>query len=143
MTIRPKYRTKQREILIEYFRRKRGTHLTAGDVCRYFKEQGISIGQSTVYRHLESLVDDGIIKKYVIDCNSPACFEYSGEEYDEKKDCCFHCKCEKCGKLIHMHCEELEEISHHLLKEHKFKLNPMRTVYYGICEECVEKEEDI
>ncbi|MCR4743678.1 MAG: transcriptional repressor [Lachnospiraceae bacterium] len=140
MTTRSKYKTKQREFLIDFFKSKPGEHITAGDVCEYFKEQGCSIGQSTIYRHLESLVDDGIINKYIIDCNSPACFEYMGESSHEECECCFHCKCEKCGKLIHLHCEELEEIREHLNKEHKFKLNPMRTVFYGVCEECADKE---
>ena len=49
---------------------------------------------------------------------------------------CFHCKCEKCGKLIHLHCEELQEIQSHLLGEHGFQLDPRRTVLYGLCEGC-------
>ena len=47
--------------------------------------------------------------------------------------------CEKCGKLIHLHCEELEGIGEHLLKDHGFTLNSMRTVLYGICEDCAGK----
>lgn len=35
-----------------------------------------------------------------------------------------------------MHCEELEEIHAHLLERHSFRLNPMRTVFYGVCGEC-------
>lgn len=136
MTTRTKYKTKQKEILIDFFKNKAGIHITAGDVCEHFREQGIAIGQSTIYRHLESLVDEGIINKYIIDGNSPACFEYSDEKSHGESECSFHCKCEKCGKLIHLHCEELEEIQGHLYKEHKFRLNPMRTVFYGICEEC-------
>ena len=46
-------------------------------------------------------------------------------------------KCEKCGKLIHLHCDELEEIQTHILKEHRFKMDPMRTVFYGLCENCM------
>ncbi|MCR5272970.1 MAG: transcriptional repressor [Lachnospiraceae bacterium] len=136
MNTRPKYKTKQREILVEFFKSKSGVHITAGDVCEHFKEQGLPIGQSTVYRQLESLVDEGIINKYIIDGNSPACFEYAGHESRDLKDPCIHCKCEKCGKLIHLHCDELVEIKTHILEEHKFKVNPMRTVIYGLCEEC-------
>ena len=110
MNSRSRYKTKQREILIEYFEGRPGKHITAGDVSEYCKEQGALVGQSTIYRQLESLVDEGIINKYTIDVNSPACFEYIGEEVHEDKETCFHCKCEKCGKLIHLHCEELEEI---------------------------------
>jgi len=136
MNSRSKYKTKQRDILLSFFRSKPGEHITANDVCEHFKEQGAPIGQSTIYRQLESLVDEGIINKYIIDGNSPACFEYVGEYDHVDTEVCFHCKCEKCGKLIHMHCEELEGIQEHMLSEHHFKINPTRTVFYGICEEC-------
>ena len=135
MSTQSKYKTKQRDILLKYLQKSTG-HITAGDVCEYFKEQGSSIGQSTVYRQLESLVDEGIINKYIIDGTSPACFEYIGDTCHTDDSVCFHCKCEKCGKLIHMHCDELEEIQHHLYEEHHFKINPMRTVFYGVCEDC-------
>ncbi len=38
-----------------------------------------------------------------------------------------------------MHCDELEQIQGHLYEEHHFKLNPLRTVFYGICEECANE----
>ena len=137
MNSRTKYKTKQRDILIDYFKSFPGVHITAGDVCDYFKEQGSSIGQATVYRQLESLVDEGILGKYVVDGNSPACFEYVGEGSHNDTGICFHCKCRKCGKLIHMQCEELESIKDHLYAEHGFRLDPIRTVFYGLCENCI------
>lgn len=136
MNSRSKYKTKQREILINYLKTSTGQHITAGDVCDYFKKSGSEIGQSTVYRQLESLVDEGVINKYTVDATSPACFEYMGEG-SHKGETCFHCKCEKCGKLIHLHCEELEEIGAHLMSDHSFKVDPIRTVIYGLCEACV------
>ena len=134
--IRSKYKTKQREIVLEYLKALSGEHITAGDVCEYCKAQGSSIGQSTVYRQLESLVDEGVVSKQIIDKNSPACFEYIGSESHIHSESCFHCKCEKCGKLIHMHCDELEEMEKHILKDHAFKIDHRRTVFYGVCEDC-------
>ncbi len=136
MNTRSKYKTKQREILLGYLETVPGVHITASDVCEYFKAQGAKIGQSTVYRQLESLVDEGIINKYIIDGNSPACFEYMGADSHEEAEVCFHCKCEKCGKLIHLHCDELEDIRVHLEQEHHFKMDPLRTVFYGLCDQC-------
>ncbi len=136
MNSRPKYKTKQRENLLAYFETHPGVHITASDICAYFKSQGVSIGQSTVYRQLERLVDEGILNKYITSGNNPACFEYFGTESHSDGETCFHCKCEKCGKLIHLHCDALEEIQSHLIAEHQFQLNPLRTVFYGLCEEC-------
>lgn len=139
MSTRLKYKTRQKEMLIDYLSSVEGEHITANDVCEFFKSQGETIGQSTIYRHLESLVDEGIINKYVIDANSPACFEYMGRESHLAGEVCFHCKCEKCGCLIHLHCDELSEIGKHLYNEHHFKLDPKRTVFYGLCENCINE----
>ena len=57
MNARPKYKTKQRDQLLTYLETVPGRHITAGDVCEAFRQDGIPIGQSTVYRQLESLVD--------------------------------------------------------------------------------------
>ena len=141
MTSRPKYKTKQREILLGYFETVPGVHVTASDVYEFFKSQGASIGQSTIYRQLESLVDEGIINKYIIDGKSSACFEYVDRDTHNAGEVSFHCKCENCGRLIHLQCDELEEIQAHLLEEHNFRLNPMRTVFYGLCEYCIQAEE--
>lgn len=130
------YKTKQRDTLLAYLKTVAGKHITVNDICTHFSSRGERIGQTTVYRHLEKMVDEGVVSKYVIDAGAPACFEYVAPEDHCEHEVCFHCKCEKCGKLIHMHCEELEEIQSHLLEHHSFSLNPMRTVFYGVCEEC-------
>ncbi|MCR5073241.1 MAG: transcriptional repressor [Clostridiales bacterium] len=137
MRSRIRYKTKQREILLGYFETVPGIHVTAADVCRYFQSHHAAIGQSTIYRNLESLVDEGVIKKYAIDGNSAACFEYVEPDGQQNTETCFHCKCEKCGKLIHLQCDELNGIQHHLITEHQFKMNPVRTVFYGLCEHCM------
>ncbi len=135
---RSKYNTRQREILLEYLKSVSGSHVTAGDVCAYLKEHGAAIGQATVYRRLESLVDEGLVNKYIIDANSPACFEYVEKDSHIAGNICFHCKCEKCGKLIHLHCDELSGVMKHLYEDHQFNLDPKRTVFYGLCETCTE-----
>lgn len=137
MNSRSRYKTKQREQLLEYLETVPGIHVTAGDVYQHFKAAGDPIGQSTVYRQLENLVDEGIINKYIIDGSSPACFEYEEPENHTDAEPFFHCKCEKCGKLIHLHCDALKDMQVHLYKEHRFQVDPMRTVFYGLCEECI------
>ena len=139
MNSKSKYNTRQKEILIRYLQSSESAHVSVADVCDYFKKQGEHIGQSTVYRQLERLVDEGVVNKYSFDSTSPACFVYVGAEAHVHEGVCFHARCEKCGKLIHLHCEELEGIGEHLLKDHGFTLNSMRTVLYGICEDCAGK----
>ncbi len=136
MNIRSQYKTKQRQLIIDFLKESGEAHLTAGDLCRHFKDNGIAVGQSTIYRQLEKLVDEGIISKHAVAPNSPACFEYIGKDSHVDGEVCYHCKCEKCGKLIHLHCDEMEEIRNHMLKAHSFEIDSKRTVFYGLCEDC-------
>ena len=136
MASRPIYKTKQREEILAYLETRPGEHITAAAVCGYFQEKGTPIGQSTVYRQLEKMVAEGLLNKYTIDAGTPACFEFVQRHEHTHGGTCFHCKCEKCGRLIHMHCEELEGIGAHLKDEHGFVLDPLRTVFYGVCAEC-------
>ncbi len=134
------YKTRQQELLFSYLREMQGKHFTAEDVRAHFEAKNISIGIATIYRQLEKLVNDGKIQKYFIDDHSAACFEYAGENCDASEQH-FHLKCELCGRLIHLECEELEELGGHLKTEHGFVINPLRTVFYGVCTDCVSKME--
>ena len=97
---------------------------------------------TTVYRQLERLCEKGVVNKYIIDQNSPACFEYVGEgEKAEEVHSCFHCKCNVCGKLIHLHCHDLEGMMQHLLTHHGFHWDSKKTVFYGLCADCAKKKE--
>ena len=136
MSVKAKYRTHQREELLDYLASVKGEHVTAQDVCLHLQSQGAKIGTTTVYRQLERMVDEGLVGKYIIDAPSPACFEYIGREAHGTERTCFHCKCDVCGKLIHLHCDELSQIGAHLKEHHGFTLNAMRTVFYGTCEDC-------
>ena len=129
------YKTKQQDLLFNYITPMKGSHFTAEDVRIHFEERNISIGIATIYRQLEKLVSEGKIQKYFIDEHSAACFEYDGENCNAESEH-FHLKCEQCGKLIHLECEELSELGGHLKNEHGFTLNPLRTVFYGICKDC-------
>ena len=130
------YKTKQMTEILTFLKSVQGRHVTVNEICDFFREKGISVGTTTIYRHLEKMVKGGLAAKYVVDGSSSACFEYLGAEEHCHKTSCFHCKCEKCGKLIHIQCDEIECLSRHMTEHHDFQLDPKRTVFYGICNEC-------
>lgn len=142
MAQKAEYKTKQMAQLRSYMEQTQGRHITANDICALFKADGISVGTATVYRNLEKMVEQRLVVKYTVDGTSSACYEYVGEDKNknESKTPCYHCKCEKCGKLIHIHCSEVEEFSRHLQSHHNFEMDSFRTVFYGICAECKSKQ---
>ncbi len=134
------YKTRQREEMLTYLASVKGKHFTAADICSHFKKIGKPIGTTTVYRQLDRMVEEGLVNKYFIDENSSACFEFIDAENCCHQPACYHCKCEKCGRLIHMDCHEITELQEHLMQHHHFMIDPMRTVFYGICEACLSDE---
>lgn len=129
------YSTKQMIELTTYLKSVKGEHVTVNDISRYFISKGISVGTTTIYRQLEKMVAQGTVAKYIIDGTSSACFQYVGDD-EHINEVSYHCKCEKCGKLIHIQCEEIEALKQHMMSHHNFEMDCVRTVFYGVCEEC-------
>ena len=127
------YRTRAQEELLTFLKTAPGRHHTAAEIKEHFSEMDKPIGVATIYRQLERFVDEGKIQKYILGPGESACYAYV-----EDQQCAthFHCKCEVCGKLIHLNCDELKEIQSHLLKEYRFSLDSGKTVFYGICDQC-------
>lgn len=135
------YKTKQQDFLFSYLKEMQGQHFTAEDIRIHFEEKNISIGIATIYRQLEKLVADGLVLKYYLGEHSAACFEYPGEA-DKNEDTQFHLKCEKCGQLFHLDCDNMKALCGHIKNEHGFALDPYRTVLYGLCDSCQKAEAD-
>lgn len=127
------YKTKQRELILECLRSNAGRHMSAAELADELRRNGTSVGQTTVYRTLERLCGEGIAHKYSAADGMSACYQYA--EADECRGC-YHLVCSECGKLIHLNCGFLDEVAGHIYEEHGFRIDPFKTVLYGICESC-------
>lgn len=130
------YRTRQRGQIAAYLQARPGQHVTAAELCAHFAAQGVQMGKATVYRHLDLMVEEGLVTRYTVDGTTGACYAYTGPHAAEEVHACYHCKCSRCGALIHLHCEEVEHLRRHMLDHHGFALDPRRTVFYGVCARC-------
>ncbi len=54
----------------------------------------------------------------------------------------FFLKCEECGDLSPIDCGELQKLYEHVIEHHHVRINPTKTVLYGLCEACLAKHED-
>lgn len=124
------YNTKQKTAVLSFLKENSSRHITAADIVNALNASGSKIGTATVYRHLDKLVGDGFVKKYITD--NGACYQYGGECHGNH----FHLKCTSCDTLFHVDCDFLENLAPHILEHHKFKVDNTRTVMYGICEKC-------
>lgn len=133
------YHTRQQKAILQFMESMDQTYITAGQIAEYLKEQGESVGLTTIYRHLDRFLKEGIVQKIVLDGNSGACYQYIKRKDDEVNQ--FLLKCEDCGGIMNMDCGHMKELYSHVLEEHHFNVNPHRTMFYGICEKCLTKEE--
>ncbi len=133
MAVRTNYQTRAREELLDYLKSAPGKHHTAAEIRDHFTALGQPIGTATIYRRLESFVGEGLVRKYILGPGESACYAYAGDPQCASH---FHCKCETCGVLIHLDCDELREIRTHLLEHHGFSWDAGKTVFYGICGKC-------
>jgi Fur family ferric uptake transcriptional regulator len=135
----PQYRTRQGQIILDYMRTLGDSHVTVNQLVRHFAgqgEAGSGISQTTIYRRLEKLLAQGRIRKYFLSDGESACYQYVEDGSGCREH--FHLKCEVCGNLIHADCELLDTIDKHLLTEHNFQINALKTVLYGTCKKCLD-----
>ncbi|MDR2537861.1 MAG: transcriptional repressor [Treponema sp.] len=131
------YKTRQSQRVLDYMASLGDRHVTVSQIAQHFIHEGAAIGQTTIYRQLEKLVSLGSIRKYTHGEGDGACYQYVANSACVEH---FHLKCEDCGELIHLDCELLDEIKRHLLTEHEFQINALKTVFYGKCGKCRQKE---
>lgn len=130
------YNTKARAAVTEFFLKNEGRTLSASQIEDFLLQKGVGISQSTVYRLLMRMENDGELIKYVAEKGKSAVYQYIG-----KRDNCrghLHLKCLSCGAMLHLDCAFMEELSEHLYKGHGFKLNCEGSVIYGTCRACAK-----
>jgi len=140
--MKAEYKTRQQELLTAYLKQMQGKHFTAEELCSHFESNEIKISTATVYRYLEKMVREGEVLKIYVDEHSASCFEYIGNKDCKEKKAHFHLKCEQCGTLIHLDSSELYEIQDYLAKKQGFKVDALRTVFYGLCKKCSGRRKD-
>ena len=129
---RENYKTKQKEIIQENLK-KIGKDFTIKELYEKCKEE---IGLTTVYRYVDKLVEEKMIKK-IIKQDGKTYYQYL-EECEKENH--FYLKCENCEKMIHIDCDCIEELSSHILKHHQFQTNKKNIIIEGLCKKCQEME---
>lgn len=134
MSTKRVYNTRQKDEILKVIAEFGTEHFTAADVVKRLSAKGVSVGQATVYRRIDALSERGVLRKYIVDGMTAACYQLS----DAKISCHehFHFKCAVCGRLIHVECDELAKIASHIASDHGFIVDFSKTVFYGTCDSC-------
>ena len=122
------YKTKQKDLIINII--KNYNHeFTIKDIYNELKNE---VGLTTIYRLVDKLIKDNVLNKYISKNN--VTFYQCLEKCENENH--FYLKCDKCGNLIHIDCDCINELSNHIIYEHKFKLNKECIIINGVCCKC-------
>lgn len=123
--------SKQRA-LIEETVLKNHIHPTADDVYAILKPDNPNLSLGTVYRNLNNLAEQGIIKKVQIAGESDR-FDSILENHD-------HIICEKCGKIFDTKALILSNLNQKINEEFGVKITSYNLIIKGICPNCQNKK---
>lgn len=129
-----KYHTKNRTKILNCLKVNSDKHMTIEQIDEALNHE---VPLASIYRNMDDLVAEGIVRKYVIDRNNSACYQIidDGNEHNH-----FHLLCTKCGKLIHLECHEVDHLLKHISDEHSFSIDISKVTLYGLCEDCQREE---
>lgn len=130
--------TPQRRAIVDTIVFNEGKHLTAEEIYDEVKKDCPEIGLATVYRTILLLEEIGVVSRLHL---NDGCSRYELVHSDEVHRH-HHLICNVCNKVIEVKDDLLEEIEVRVEKEYKFKIVDHALKFYGICNECQEKNNE-
>jgi Fur family transcriptional regulator, ferric uptake regulator len=121
--------TKQRRLIWDALSADPERHLSADDVVTSVQAQLPSVNPSTVYRTLDLLVAEGLLRR--TDLGSGRAFYEVAHDHAHH-----HVVCESCGRVAHFHDEVLGDTAHRIAAETGYALGEGEITLYGLCPEC-------
>jgi len=136
--MRGEYNTRQKREMLSFLKQHDLEPYTVDELVFEMQEQGEKIGRTTVYRYLETLAEQGRVRKYQ---NTQGVTQYQHVANQSDCDAHFHMMCKACGRLYHVSCDLMNTLSRHIQNDHNFKLDTRETILVGICAKCEGKGE--
>lgn len=133
------YQTPGRKKLISFLSENPDCQFTPEELCQVVNGHP-EMGMSSIYRHLNELCTEDIVRKFRSEERKCSVYQYVGSGCDCKSH--FHQKCLVCGSIRHLDCEESAAFAKHLLEEHGFEVYCGQSMLYGICLACRKKKKE-
>lgn len=124
--------TPQRRAILSSIMKSEDRHLTAEEIYELVKQDCPEIGLATVYRTVQLFEEMDIIIKLDLD-DGCSRYELVNENEGHRHH---HLICNKCGKVIEVEGDLLEELEAEIENTYKFKILDHSLKFYGVCNEC-------
>lgn len=130
------YNTKARKMILEFLENNSETTVCVTEIMDYLTTKGLTVNLTTVYRYLNKLTSEQKVIKLSGEDGQKAVYQLI--HHQKTCDEHIHTQCIKCGKLIHLECDFMNELKTHLREGHGFELKCKGSILYGLCEDCAE-----
>lgn len=122
--------TPQRAIILEAIHHLQ-EHVTVDQILAYVEARYPNVDQSTVYRTLELLTTLDIVQT----------LEMSGRptEYEVAADPHHHLVCRRCGNVIAVPAQYLDDVYEQFVREYGFKADLTHLAFTGLCVRCQQE----
>ncbi|MFV0520308.1 MAG: Fur family transcriptional regulator [Lachnospirales bacterium] len=128
--------TPQRIIVYDTLVEQKDKHLTIEELYNFVKLKDKTVGLTTVYRTVQLFCDLKLLDKMTLDDNIIR-YEILIEGGVHRHH---HLICNNCNKIIEVREDLLESIENLFESNYGFKVIDHQTKFYGLCEECSNKE---
>lgn len=122
--------TRQRQVILEALRRSLD-HLTGDEVYRLARRRLPHISLGTVYRNLDSLVEEGTLKRVEMG--------HSESRFDVCLSPHSHIECISCGRIDDVALPEDSVIMQSPVRLAGYEVTERRTMFRGLCPACQAK----
>lgn len=129
MKVKGNYNTEQKKLIQECLMENSSVYVSVEEISNYLHNKGVQVGTTTIYRYLNLLEKSGALR--VENIKNTRYFQYIVEDCKNH----YHLKCEKCGKIEHLDCDEINGLCNHVKKDHNFVISH-KNVIYGTCGLC-------
>lgn len=129
------YKTMQHQALLDFFRSGTKEQYSSEEIIDALCADG-SLGKSTLYRQLSRMTEAGDLRRFHEGKRVLYQYAHQHSGCDEH----FHLKCQSCGRLIHLSCQQVSGLATHIASAHGFTLDLKQSVLYGLCEGCQRKD---
>lgn len=131
------YNTKQKKLLFDLMISEKSKPLSCDEITFLLLKKNTPVGKTTVYRQLEKLVLDGVIKKINVQNSKSFLYQYIDRELNCNSH--MHLRCTGCGKYVHLGCDFMSKVNEHISKHHDFTVDNSNTEILGLCGSCANE----
>lgn len=126
------YQTEQKEALTRFLSENAERQFTVHALTEELRKEA-EIGESTVYRLMKVLVEEGRVRRFMVDASRRVYYQYVGGGACVSH---LHLKCISCGRLFHLDRSVSEFMQKQILATSRFMLDENKTMLFGTCHRC-------